>query len=155
MIYYFAYGANMDLNRIEEMGFHFSSIKAAKLHGWKLVFNVIDDKYRGTGYANIVPSPHSTVEGLIYELANSSLKHLDFLEGYPRYYIKKKVTATSNDDGAKIPCITYVGNQTMIKLGLKPLRLYMKHLLSGKIFMSKKYVEKLKHVKTINPGEHK
>src|SRR3989344_1219273 len=118
MIYYFAYGANMDLKRIEEMGFHFSSIKAAKLD-------------------------------------NCSLKRLDFLEGYPRYYIKKKVVAINKDDGAKIYCITYVGNQTMIKLGLKPLRIYIKHLLSGRIFMSKKYFEKLKHVKTIKPGGHK
>lgn len=155
MIYYFAYGSNMDLKRVEGMELHFSSIKAAKVHGWKLVFNVIDNKYEGTGYANIIPSPNSTVEGLIYEIDHSSVKKLDVLEGYPHYYLKKHVTAINNDDGSKISCLTYVGNQTMIKLGLKPLRIYMKHLLSGRIFMSKKYFEKLEHIKTIKPEERK
>ncbi len=138
----------MDLARVEGLGLKFDSLRAAKLPGWKLVFNVIDNKADGTGYANIVPDKDSTVEGLIYELDHVSLKKLDYYEGYPRYYLKKKVVAL-NDDGERVSCITYVGNQKMIQRGLKPLRIYMKHLLSGKAFLSPKYFAKLKRVKTI------
>ena len=154
MVYYFAYGSNIDLKRVEGMDLHFSSIRAATLHDWKLVFNVIDNKYEGTGYANIVPSKHRSVEGLIYEIDRSSIKKLDFLEGYPHYYLKKKITVVNNDDGAKINCLTYVGNQEMIEKGLKPLRIYMKHLLSGKIFMSNEYFRNLNHIKTIEGDRH-
>src|SRR3989338_1910702 len=149
MIYYFAYGSNIDLKRVEGMDLHFSSIRAATLHDWKLVFNVIDNKYDGTGYANIVPSPHSTVEGLLYEIDRASLKKLDFLEGYPHYYFRKKIVVINNDDSTKINCLTYIGSQKVIEKGLRPLRIYMKHLLSGKIFMSKKYFKKLNHIRTI------
>lgn len=148
MIYYFAYGSNMDLKRVDGIGLKLDSIRASKLHGWKLVFNVIDNKSDGTGYANIVPDKNSIVEGLIYETDQISMKKLDYLEGYPRYYLKKKVVAV-NDDGKPVECITYVGNQKMLERGLKPLRIYMKHLLSGKMFLSRGYLNKLKSVKTI------
>ena len=133
MINYFAYGSNMDLKRVEEMGLKLASIHQGKLADWKLVFNVINNKQEGTGYANIVPAPGQTVEGVIYETDHESMQKLDYHEDYPRYYKKKHVLVT-DDDGKKIDCITYVGNQKMLERGLKPLRIYMRHLLNGKLF---------------------
>jgi len=153
MIFYFAYGSNMDLKRIEKTGLHLASIRTGKLLGWKLVFNVLNNEKNKSGYANIVPSNGSTgsnvVEGLIYETDRKSMAKLDHLESYPRYYLKKDVIVTSGD-GEKIKCVTYVGNQKRVRYGLRPMRIYMKYLLNGQIFLSKNYFKKLSRVKTID-----
>ncbi len=149
MIHYFAYGSNMDLKRLEHMEIRFRSIIPGKLKGWKLVFNVIDNKYEGTGYANIVEDPESFVEGLIVETDRHSIRKLDWCEDYPDYYIKRRVEVV-NFDGEKLRCMTYVGNQERIAEGLRPHKKYMKHLLNGKIFLDLNYYRHLARIRTID-----
>ncbi len=139
----------MDLKRIEDMELRLKSITYGYLPGWKLVFNVIDNKNNGTGYANILPDQNSHVEGLIYELDEASLKILDYYEDYPEEYNRQTVTVT-NDDGLERECLVYIANPAVTKDGLKPHKLYLQNLLNGKLFLSPDYLEKLKKTETVN-----
>ena len=144
---YFAYGSNMDLKRLEDLEIHFKDMSAGRIKGWKLVFNVLDNKEKGTGYANIVPDPKGEVEGLIIDTDRESIKKLDWCEDYPDYYKKKKVIAI-NSDSKKVKCMTYIGNKKKITEGLFPNKIYMKHILKGKMFLDKAYFKHLRRLKT-------
>lgn len=148
-MFYFAYGSNMDLSRIEDLGLHFQSIKTGVLPGWKLVFNVIDNAKDKSGYANISPDPKGKVEGLIIETNREAIRKLDWNEDAPDYYQKKKVLVLG-PDRKNVECLTYVGNPKRIGKGLKPRKIYLAHLLDGRLFLEPDYLNRLKQVKTLD-----
>jgi gamma-glutamylcyclotransferase (GGCT)/AIG2-like uncharacterized protein YtfP len=148
-MFYFAYGSNMDLSRIEDLGLHFQSIQKGVLPGWKLAFNVIDNAEDRSGYANITPDSKAKVEGLIIETNQAAIKKLDWNEDAPDYYQKKKV-AVVGADGKKIECLTYVGNPKRLAKGLKPRKIYLAHLLDGRLFLEPDYLKHLERIKTLD-----
>ena len=148
-MFYFAYGSNMDLKRIEDLGLRLHSINFGHLPGWKLIFNVIDDPQDKSSYANIVPHPGSKVEGLIIETNGDGIKKLDWNESIPNFYRRKKVTVIGPKK-RELECITYVGNPKRLARGLKPRRAYMNHLLNGKLFLHPKYLKKLEAIETLD-----
>ena len=98
---YFAYGSNMNAERMEERGVEFSGRERAILEGWILKFNTVASQ--NEGYANIVLDEKGIVEGILYEIQNHDLKKLDKYEEYPDHYkrIKLKVRL---DNGERVRC---------------------------------------------------
>ncbi|MFQ6120788.1 MAG: gamma-glutamylcyclotransferase family protein, partial [Methanosarcinales archaeon] len=119
MVLYFAYGSNMDLDRIKSRGVVIKRRFSGILFGWKLLFNKIKDMSEGTGYANIISNKNSKVEGIIYEIDKQFIKNLDRAEGYPHHYTKK-ILIIKDKYGKKFDCIVYIANPEMIKDGLRP-----------------------------------
>ena len=115
---YFAYGSNMDKNRMNERKINFTSRKGAKLYGYKLVFN---KKASGGDftYANIIHSESDYVEGAVYEFPCIEISNLDKYEGYPDHYDRKEVVLTENC-GNKIKAITYIAQLDKTVDGLLP-----------------------------------
>jgi gamma-glutamylcyclotransferase (GGCT)/AIG2-like uncharacterized protein YtfP len=143
---YFAYGSNMDNEKMTERKINFSSRQLAKLSGYKLVFN----KKTALGYssyANIVLAENNFVEGILYEFPDSDILKLDECEGYPNHYFRTQVTVTDKD-GNSIKATTYIAQEDKIEEGLLPTREYLNHLLAGKDLLSTSYFEALKQVRT-------
>ena len=145
---YFAYGSNMNPERMKGRNINFSSRCFAVLIDYKLVFNKKAIKGNFT-YANIIKSKDDAVEGVLYEFPESEFAILDKYEGYPIHYDKIQITI-SDSDGDKINAITYIAQKDKIAEGLLPKEEYLKHLLAGKDILSKKYFDFLKSIRTTN-----
>jgi len=145
---YFAYGSNMDSNRMKERGINFAKREHAIIKGWKLEFNKVSFKNPKEGYANIVMKENSVVEGVLYEIPDSDLKTLDRYEGYPTHYGRIKIIVIM-DNGEKVEAVTYVAKPDKVKDGLKPSREYLSHLLKGCDLLSEEYCNKLRRLERL------
>ena len=141
MMKYFAYGSNMNPQRMKKRGIKFSERIPVILKGYALKFNKIASRNPREGYANIVADINDVVEGVLYEIPDNDLKKLDQCEGYPDHYDHQKVkvlTSTGEEEA-----ITYVACPDKIAGGLKPSREYLSHLLAAKGMLSEKYYQRL------------
>ena len=86
MINYFAYGSNMDIQRIRDRGVSFKTRRHAFLKGWSLKFNKISSHNPKEGFANIVQDEDGIIEGILYEVEQSDLQKLNHYEGLPTHY---------------------------------------------------------------------
>jgi len=149
MVLYFAYGSNMSAKRMEERGVRFSSRRHATLEGFKLVFNKASSSNPREGYANIVESEGSVVEGVLYEVDEEGLRRLDAHEGYPRHY-DRVVVPVKLDDGRVVEAFTYVAQPSVTRDGLKPSRRYLSYLLDGGDLLPRSYLERLNRAETLD-----
>ncbi len=143
MVLYFAYGSNMNPERMRERGVKFKSFRPAKLKGYRLAFNKACYTFPGYGCANVEPDPNGVVEGVLYEVLEG-LESLDSYEGYPRHYGRREVEVET-PSGEKVKAVCYVAQPAFIKEGLKPHPNYLKHLLKACQLglLSKSYCKKI------------
>ena len=146
---YFAYGSNMNSDRMRKRGISFTKKEWAVLKGWRLKFNKIASRNPKEGYANIVESGKEAVEGILYDVSGDDIKKLDRYEGYPNHYNEITVKVQLKD-GKEIDAITYIAQPDKMKEGLKPTREYLNHLLKGCDLLSEKYCERLKTWETLD-----
>ena len=149
MVYYFAYGSNMDNERMIKRGVVYSERFSGKLDGHKLFFNKIADENQGTGYANIIPDNHSVVEGVVYKTDEKSISKLDSYEGVKTSHYYKTEMLINTTKGT-LECVVYIAYQQKTKTGLKPTKDYLQYLLKGKEFLSKNYYEWLSKIETVD-----
>ncbi|KAF9532190.1 hypothetical protein CPB83DRAFT_847384 [Crepidotus variabilis] len=71
---YFAYDSNMWFDQMHRRCSDAKVLGVGKLHGWKWIVS-------NSGYANIIPSPHDVVHGVLYELEAHDEAGLDYWEG--------------------------------------------------------------------------
>ena len=146
---YFAYGSNMNQERLKERGVEFENPRSAILRDYILKFNKINSKVENAGYANIEASAGSIVEGILYEVTEDGLKSLDKYEGVGSGdYCRKEVEVFTKDNKPHL-AITYIACPEKIRDNLKPTKEYLNHLLKGKNFLSFEYYEKLKNTGVI------
>ena len=147
MIYYFAYGSNMNPERMLERDIKFIGFEKGKIANAKLKFNKTAFA-KNEGYANISFTTESEVEGILYQLVNhQQILKLDRYEGYPWHYTRcKSIVRTKN--GMKYSYI-YIATPYFTKAGLKPKREYLNHLLAAKEYLSPNYYKKLEATQCI------
>ena len=145
-VVYFAYGSNMDFNRLEEREVYFELIGLGILEDYTLKFNKIASKRSGAGYANIVKQKGSRVEGLLFSIAN--IDKLDRFEGFPTHY--KKETLKIQHANSVVDATVYVAAADWVSDNLKPERVYLNRLLAAKDFLSEAYFDFLESTKTID-----
>ena len=78
---YFAFGSNLHLGQMAKRCPESRYVGVARLHNWRFQIN-------NRRYANVVPSPGSCVEGLVYRLSLTDEAKLDKNEGVPTAYEK-------------------------------------------------------------------
>ena len=140
MIKYFAYGSNMDMNRLSGRGISPITRHKGVLKGWKLKFN----KKASAGdwsFANIEKSEEDSVEGLVFSIKESDLKLLDKFEGAPRHYRREILIVETHTETVK--CVAYIAQPEHIVEGLLPTKDYMEFLLNGSKMLSEGYQEML------------
>jgi gamma-glutamylcyclotransferase (GGCT)/AIG2-like uncharacterized protein YtfP len=148
---YFAYGSNMDPERMRERGVKFSIREHAILEGWRLEFNKMASRNPYEGYANIMRDKRCVVEGIIYEIPSSDIAKLDCCEGYPFHYDKIKVRVKL-DSGQEVEAVTYIAQPDKIRSGLKPSKEYLNHLLKGCNILPEEYCARLRERETLRKG---
>lgn len=142
MIYYFAYGSNMNPNRMANRVGDFEIVGLGVLQNFELKFNKIAKNKNGIGYANVVWAPGKNVEGIIYQFEDIAL--LDKHEGYPKHYNRKVLDILHNQSLLKT--WVYIAQENQISNGLLPERSYLGHLLVGEEYLSESYFEELRIV---------
>lgn len=148
MNYYFAFGSNMNPDRMLERDIRYVGFETGKIVNAKLKFNKSAIN-KNEGYANIIFKQKSEVEGILYELrSHREIYKLDRFEGYPWHYTRCKMMIRLNSGGVKIAYV-YIATPYFTKNGLKPNREYLNHLLAAKEYLSTEYYTKLEDTQCI------
>ncbi|NPA38245.1 MAG: gamma-glutamylcyclotransferase [Candidatus Nanohaloarchaeota archaeon] len=147
-VWYFAYGSNMNPERMKERGVNFKIRKKAFLKCWKLVFNKTSTKNPKEGFANIVFDGSSIMEGILYLINEEDIRKLDKYEGYPDHYGRIRVRVLTLDGAVEAE--VYVAQSDKTAPHLKPPKWYMDHLLKGCDLLSESYCAMLRSIKTLD-----
>ena len=140
--FYFAYGSNMDVDRVQLRGMAFVRRCSGRLAGYRLVFNKRAKGAQGIAHANVEPSITSAVEGVLYALAApENILQMDPYEGYPVRY-NRRILPIETETGVAAGWV-YQANPQFIETGCKPTQSYLNHLLAGAEFLSASYLADL------------
>ena len=82
MIYYFAYGSNMLIERLQARVPSAKPATHAKIEGWRLQFDKVSSDE--SGKCHIVPSPGDVVYGVLFYIDAADRGKLDQAEGLHR-----------------------------------------------------------------------
>lgn len=143
---YFAYGSNVDSERMKGRSVNFESSEAAVLEDYELNFHKRSKKFFDRGFANVSPAKGKHVEGVLYQLSEEDILKLDKFEGCPLHY--ERVTLPVVLKTGIVPAQVYVAKAEWIVEGLKPTREYLNHLLKGERFFTGPYFDRLKSTLT-------
>lgn len=151
MAFYFAYGSNMDVERLETArlnpeGVYSTARHLGRLDDYRLVFNKPSAYFIGAGAANIEFSQGSHIYGTLNEMPDAGLTILDKYENvslgqYERLVVRVQNYATNST----VFATTYISrsdrnNELMPRLG------YMHHMLRGADVLPEEWVEYLRAV---------
>ena len=140
--FYFAYGSNMDVERVQLRGMAFVRRCSGRLAGYRLVFNKRAKGSSGIAHANVEPCITSVVEGVLYALAApENILQMDPYEGYPIRYNRRTLPIETETGVAS--AWVYEANPAFIETGCKPTQSYLNHLLAGAEFLSASYLTDL------------
>ena len=150
-VHYFAYGSNMNPERVTARGIKYSEILSGHLFGYELVFNKYSNKREGSA-ANIARCANEVTEGVLYLLADAEqITKMDPFEGFPIHYTRKQLSIVTDSGSAN--AWVYIANRSFVKENLLPPRWYLNHLLGGREFLSKQYYKKLLDVRCLENSE--
>ncbi len=148
--YYFAYGSNLNPERMNSRVNKVLSAQPATLCGYRLVFNK-QASQPGETYANLEWDPLAQTEGVLYEITPDELNHLDEFEGVANhhYYRKTLPVYLRARRPTQVEAEVYLACEQRICEGF-PQRGYLNHLLKGEHFLNKSYLQFLKQVTCMN-----
>lgn len=102
---YFAYGSNLNVERLLERCPTAQIISRGKLDGYKLVFK---ENNNDKIVASIEKgAKNKNINGVVFHIDERDVKKLDTVEGVPYVYIRKKVKILL-ESGIELLCDTYV-----------------------------------------------
>ena len=140
--WYFAYGSNMNAQRMRQRGLLFDEVVAGQLPGYELCFNKRANDRPGTAYANIRHCQSAVVEGVLYRLLDpAEIFKMDPFEGTPVFYSRERMPVHTRQ--GVLPGWVYVANPAWRSDGLRPTRAYLDHLLAGREHLSQAYWQAL------------
>lgn len=150
MIPYFAYGSNMNAERLRARlareGHQLLGRRRATLRDYRLVFNKRSSFEAGVGYANIEPCPAAVVEGTLNDMSEEALALLDRIELVPVHYRRARLEVQDWDKGSAVLAWTYVGQPPMLCPRVRPTRDYIGHLLQAGDVLPDQYLGSLAEV---------
>lgn len=146
MSYYFAYGSNMNVDRVAARIGETRRVLPGVMRGYELLFDKTS-LIPGIAHANVAPLSGASVEGALFELLEpAQIELMDPFEGVPHDYVRQRhVIQTAEGD---IEAWVYIAVPEQTRASLKPAREYLDHLLAGKPFLSPEYHARLSQVET-------
>lgn len=136
--HYFAYGSNMNPDRMTARGVTFQRFLAGRLSGFGLRFDKRSGHRDEVGHANIAYTRHGEVQGVLYHLQSpTDIVLLDVYEGSPIGY-SREVFSIETDEGP-VHAWVYVANRAVIDSSLLPEQRYLNHLLAARELYSEEY----------------
>ncbi len=140
--YYFAYGSNMNPQRVARRGLRTAGAALGELADFRLEFNKASRDHPGFGHANIEYERGRVVEGVLYELAApGEILKMDPFERAPWNYGREVVQVASGQQ--TVWAWTYFANPAVKRPGLTPPAEYLQHLLAGEPWLSEAYFRHL------------
>lgn len=140
--HYFAFGSNMNAERMAERGLQVVDATAGQLDDYALVFNKMSRDHLGIGHANLAYVRGERIEGVLYELVDhAEILKMDPFERAPWNY-GREVVPVEHATG-ETWAWTYFANPAVLRVGLNPTRAYLDHLLAGREYLSKAYYARL------------
>lgn len=147
MIPYFAYGSNMNMERLRERlgreGHQLLGRRRATLHDYRLVFNKRSSFEAGVGYANIEWSGAGLVEGTLNDMSEEALALLDRIELVPDHYRRALVHVHDWESKSAVRAWTYLAQPAMLCPKVRPTRDYIGHLLEARDVLPDHYLGSL------------
>jgi cation transport regulator ChaC len=136
--WYFAYGSNMNPERVTARGLTFDTVRPGVLPGVRLTFDKQSREHPRSGHANLTFDPNGQVEGVLYQLRGSEdIVLMDRFERTPINYSREIVEVQAA--GEAVLAWTYFANPAVIGSNLRPERAYLAHLLAGRAYLSDSY----------------
>jgi gamma-glutamylcyclotransferase (GGCT)/AIG2-like uncharacterized protein YtfP len=150
--HYFAYGSNMNSDRVRQRKMSFESASTGRLLDYSLRFNKRSLKYPGAAAANVVASAKGVTEGVVYRLVEPmQIEKMDPYEGYPVRYRRTALPIITK--AGNIDAWVYIANEDHVAEGLAPARWYLNHLLAGRDYLSDSYFESLSQTKCLDDSD--
>jgi gliotoxin/aspirochlorine biosynthesis gamma-glutamylcyclotransferase len=131
-VWYFAYGSNMQRATFcGRRGIEYRQALPARVEGWRLVIDKPPLVPVGEGFANIIPEPGAEVLGVLYEITDEDLAHVDLTEGVLiGNYERVEVTVSAlGGQALEVVAATLVSDKRNPEL--LPSDRYMQCLISG------------------------
>ena len=144
---YFAFGSNMNPDRMRKRKAFFTERVGAKLSDYKISFTF--RRPDGCGSCNIKPDKNSVVHGALYTLECGGLDRLDVFEKVSKGCYRRQCVIVETSDGEKIEATTYVVTDEFYQEGLVPRREYLDHCLAGKDVLPAEYYDFLESYKDV------
>lgn len=144
---YFAFGSNMNPDRMRERRAFFTERVGAKLSDYEMSFTF--RRPDGGGSCNIKPEKDSVVHGALYTLESGGLDRLDVFEMVSEGCYRRQCVIVETSDGEKIEATTYVVTDEFYQEGLVPPREYLEHCLAGKDVLPAEYYDFLESFKDV------
>ena len=137
-LWYFAYGSNMNQQRMIDRKVGFTDRQVAKLDGYKFKLNMS----LGEGFtaANICQTDGEHVYGVLYRCNEKGLSTLDIFEEVDNGLYERRKVFVELSDGTKAEATTYVALVTDDSLH-KVSAHYLHHILEGRDILPNEYVE--------------
>jgi len=154
VVYYFAYGPNMNPEKMNICQITYTDRRLGQLNGFEFVMN--QKRMNGTGGANIRHKENSSVYGVLYTCDFDSLHKLDRYEGniYTRQLVKIIIAKDNFVDAHAYIGLENPSNENLHNYISKE---YLEHMLCGSDLLPQDYLEFLKsfyeYAVTICPGE--
>jgi hypothetical protein len=112
VIWYFAYGSNMNPARLADQRLKERAVQmgpriGGRLDGWRLVFNKIARAPEGAAAGNIVEAPGEAVHGTLNQMPDAGLAVLDIWEGVAGgHYERRTMPVVRADTGETVEAVT-------------------------------------------------
>ena len=129
-MWYFAYGSNMNAQRMIDRKAFFTRRIKATLRMHRLVFNKIASQQPGCGFANVEADNYENVHGILYKMQESDLAELDKHEGVKGKHYERKTMTVETENGP-VDAVVYVAHPSKIQDGLVPTEAYAETLYKG------------------------
>lgn len=129
---YFAYGCNMDpavLARV--VGRELAPGWPARLAGWHLAFNLVEDDGGEARVANLMERPSCITYGVVYRLPRAVLRELDAFLGAPALYRRSTLWVRPLGRRATQAVVVYLGQPHRVVSAGAPSADYLAALLRG------------------------
>ncbi|SMF30366.1 Uncharacterized protein involved in cation transport [Alteromonadaceae bacterium Bs31] len=146
-MYYFAYGSNMSLPRLQARLSFVEKVTTCQLKNHRLTFNMLSKD--GSGKCNIVSCEQgSFVLGVLFKIAPDERDKLDSFEGFGSCYTRREVELhLPNNDTRR--AFTYFALRT--EESVKPYGWYKHHVFHGaaEACLPESYIQSIKSVQDI------
>ncbi len=142
----------MNPARMQARGLNYTRFEAGRLSDCSLQFNKRAHNKSGVAYANVCHQRGCEVQGVLYELAESTdIAMMDVFEGTPIRYSRDlfEIATASGIYWAWV----YVANRAFIDEALAVEENYLKHLLSAGALLSPDYRKRLQELTRVIKSE--
>ena len=149
MVYYFAFGSNMNIERLETArlqpeGLRIYEVIGGRLDDYRVCFDKTASKLIAGGVTNIQAAPGEAVFGTLNLVDPRALEILDLYEQVEDNLYQRIEVRCQRTDGAWVDAIAYQAQPPFDESAL-PCREYLNHLLEGEQYLPEDYFEILKN----------